>query len=363
MLRRLCQIAAAPRGHRTQCSVAPVISTTLAVQPMGTLRLATDLPTTLEIATENQECDTVHLELHEASPDGGLLEAQPDGKGGVTVSVTGGGRVTAMIPEKFSVSLQSAGGSVQLGRLEGDAAVNSAGGAITTDKLSEGVSHMQSGGGAVNLRVINSSQCVVDTAGGGFEAFRVQAPSFELETAGGKVDIRAAYVGSAKVVSGGGDVTIGSLHGDQAEISTAEGDLKIESGLDGDLTANCTSGGIAVHLGDGAKSVRLESLAGDISLTAPTALVAEPVELYAGIAVEVDPVFEPEFKYDGKTFTGTINPKEREPLPGASDGYRAGILANHMSAITQLHARAPAGRVSLQGRGWLDSILSKHKKK
>ena len=124
MLRRLCRIAAAPRGHRTQCSVAPVISTTLAVEPMGTLRLATDLPTTLEIATENQECDTVHLELHEASPDGGLLEAQPDGKGGVTVSVTGGGRVSAMIPEKFSVSLQSAGGNVQLGRLEGDAAVS-----------------------------------------------------------------------------------------------------------------------------------------------------------------------------------------------------------------------------------------------
>ena len=75
---------------------------------------------------------------------------------------------------------------------------------------------------------------------------------------------------------------------------------------------------------------------------------------------QVDPVFDPKFEYDGKVFTGRIEPKQGLPLPGGP-GYRAGILANHASAVAQLFASAPNGRVSLQGRGWLDSILKKTK--
>jgi len=330
----------------------------LLVSPMGLLQLRTAQALRLEIDTENQTCDRVSLKLN--GP--GHLTVEQDGSGGAVVSVsetTPEGVLTALIPEKFSVDLSSTGGHVSLARLEGNTEIKSSGGEIQTDKLSEGRCTLSSNGGAVHVRVMNCSTADINTGGGAFTTQRVQTPLFNLQTAGGAVDIRAAYVGSCSIASLGGAVTIGSLHGDTTVVSTEAGDLNIESGVDGELNATATTGNLAVHLGDSCRSVHLESEQGHIKLSAPgDTLIAEPIEFRSGIAVEVDPVFDPKFEYDGKVFTGRIEPKKGIELAGGP-GYRAGILAQHTSKVARLYANAPGGRVSLQGRGWLDSILKK----
>ena len=112
-----------------------------------------------------------------------------------------------------------------------------------------------------------------------------------VDTSGGAVDVRAAYAGSCSISTAGGEVSVGSLHADSSNIAVQAGALSIESGVDGELHATSTTGDLDVHLGNSARSVRLESTQGNINLTAPAdTLVADPIEFHAGVAVEVDPV-------------------------------------------------------------------------
>eukprot|EP01043_Picozoa_sp_COSAG02_P014467 COSAG02_NODE_597_length_19775_cov_28.914312_5_plen_196_part_00 len=144
----------------------------LDVQPEGTLKVRTNA-LDLSIATETEHCNSISFDScansDPAAPTVRGLKLTADGEhsaelvGRVDAAFQsrmddGGGvgryrpLLRGLIPAKYNVDIETKGGNVELGFLEGAATIDTQGGNIQVDKITSAEIHLASAGGDVAAR-------------------------------------------------------------------------------------------------------------------------------------------------------------------------------------------------------------------
>jgi hypothetical protein len=215
------------RGVASCARVPPVSRASVGVVPEGMLTTRT-LALDLLIRTEDQHCDTIEFEGGVGTCDALGVRLRTHGGAqtelAASAAAPGGssaGALRGLIPEKYNVDIESGGGNVELGRLEGSAVITTVrpytllgllaaralrvawptyhwvvclswqgGGDIALDKITSAEICLSSGGGAVSARVLQGL-VRIDSAGGHMQLQRLVAPTAELDAGSGTVDCRA----------------------------------------------------------------------------------------------------------------------------------------------------------------------------
>ncbi len=142
-------------------------------------------------------------------------------------------RCEVMVPEKFQVSGNTAGGDISVEQIEGSINLNTAGGDIRVVKINGSV---------------------------------------EVNTAGGDISIRQMK-GNISANTAGGDVKVSEAEGD-VTVSTAGGDVKI-AGKNGKIEANTAGGDIAIHYEGDNNGISASTMGGDIDVRVPSSMKAD----------------------------------------------------------------------------------------
>jgi hypothetical protein len=145
------------------------------------------------------------------------------------------------VPQRFNLEIETQGGDVSLeNSLLGEARVTTAGGDIRTSDIS-GPTSLETAGGSITLGKMGNR--------------------LEARTAGG--NIRASEVdGDASLETSGGEIVTGQIHG-TLRAETAGGDIVV-AGATGQVTAE-TAGG-QIQIGPVSGSVRADTAGGSIRL-------------------------------------------------------------------------------------------------
>jgi hypothetical protein len=219
-------------------------------------------------------------------------------------SLWGGGlqvRYEIKVPRKFNLDLKTAGGSISVPDLKGEAKAVTAGGSLKFQNIEGAVTARTSGGsisvasatGAVDAHTSGGSIEVgearaaakLGTSGGSIRV-KVAASSIEANTSGGSIDIGAAR-GAVTASTSGGNVAaaLAASPVEDCKLSTSGGSvrLKVPDGINAELDAK-TSGGrvncevpvtvqgeikrsqVVGKLGNGGKLVRLRTSGGNITV-------------------------------------------------------------------------------------------------
>ena len=146
------------------------------------------------------------------------------------------------IPARYDVALQTSGGDVKIGDLDGEVRARTSGGNVSIGKVTKHVKANTSGG---NISLDEGhGEVRLDTSGGNIRVQRVVGMT-ELDTSGGDIAIESVE-GSVDADTSGGNVTAGirgALKGD-CSLSTSGG--RVKATVDRDIGFNLdasTSGG------------------------------------------------------------------------------------------------------------------------
>jgi len=161
-------------------------------------------------------------------------------------------RCEVMVPEKFQVSGNTAGGDISVEQIDGSINLNTAGGDIRVVKINGSVE--------------------VNTAGGDISVKQLKG-SLSANTAGGDVKVSETD-GDVTVSTAGGDVKIAGKNG-KVEASTAGGDIAIHyDGENNGISASTMGGDIEVRVPSSIKAdVKLNTMSGSLSVDVPGSVV------------------------------------------------------------------------------------------
>ncbi len=162
------------------------------------------------------------------------------------------------VPARFSLDLETRGGSVTVERLEGELRAVTAAGSIRTGDVS-GPVRVETAGGSIELGNLGN-RVEARTAGGHIRVGDVQGDVL-LETSGGRIYVGRA-TGAVRAATAGGDVLIGGSGAD-VYAQTAGGKIRIgETG--GRVRAETAGGSIFVDAARG--PVQVQTAGGSIDL-------------------------------------------------------------------------------------------------
>ena len=133
-------------------------------------------------------------------------------------------RFTLTVPRKYNLDLDTEGGTVEIGDLDGDVVTRTPGGDIDAGKIT----------GEVEVRTAGGR---IDIESGGTR--------IEANTAGGSIEIGDA-AGNVDATTAGGSITLGPSAGD-VDLKTAGGSLRIEK-ANGPIEARTSGGSIEAEL-------------------------------------------------------------------------------------------------------------------
>jgi DUF4097 and DUF4098 domain-containing protein YvlB len=188
-----------------------------------------------------------------------------------------GGDFVINVPRNIELAkIDTEGGSVNAGGIEGRAEIHSGGGSIRIDDIG-GVVSAETGGGTIevgnvgsdvrlqtgggNIKIASAKGKINAESGGGSLVVLSGLQGAILETGGGSIRVEKC-VGTVRATTGGGPVDLGDIGGG-AEIESGAGSIRLASAK-GPVKAE--TGGGSIHL-DGAPSVRAETAAGGIVAT------------------------------------------------------------------------------------------------
>jgi DUF4097 and DUF4098 domain-containing protein YvlB len=204
------------------------------------------------------------------------------------------------IPRKFEVELQTAGGDIRLGDLEGDALARTTSGSIRLGAVTGKVEARDSGGdivianagssvvahttsGSINIQTLNGRLEAKNSGGdinvgqaGGDVTAETTSGTIKVKSAKGRLDARNSggnvvlgeTGGEAAVRTTSGSISIGLAKG-KVEARNSGGDIKVTDARDL-VTATTTSGTISVAFSACPKAeCRLEVAGGGINVTLP----------------------------------------------------------------------------------------------
>jgi hypothetical protein len=150
------------------------------------------------------------------------------------------------------VDVETGGGSIKVEKVEGDAIMQTGGGSIDTRTVT-GTLSAKTGGGSISLRDVGGK--VKASTGGGSVKVENAKEWIDISTGGGSVRVGGAKYG-AKVKTGGGSVEMEDITG-VVDLSTGGGSIKCEliPGSTGNSTIKTGGGEIELTLPENAKAI------------------------------------------------------------------------------------------------------------
>lgn len=175
-----------------------------------------------------------------------------------------------MVPERYSVDLETKGGSIDIDDLEGNVLAETAGGSISVGQITNGDVDVETKGGSISIDGVENGNCTAETAGGSISVGDVSG-TLDARTAGGSISlaniggrtIAKTSGGSISVAGSGGDLTaktaggsirIGQVNGD-VEARTAGGSVSVGP-ASGNVDANTSGGSIKVDESGGSVTAK-----------------------------------------------------------------------------------------------------------
>ena len=144
------------------------------------------------------------------------------------------------VPQRYNVDLQTVGGGISIGDLEGEVRSQTAGGSLRIGRIKGSVWGQTSGG---NIKLEGTvGDADVKTSGGGITIGSV-AGAIEAITSGGSIRIDEA-TSSVNAKTSGGGITIGRVAG-AIEATTTGGSIRIDRA--GGVNAKTSGGNITVE--------------------------------------------------------------------------------------------------------------------
>jgi len=182
------------------------------------------------------------------------------------------------VPERYNLDLDTKGGSINIGDLEGNVTAKTAGGSIMVGGIANGDVNVETKGGSISIGAVDNGDCTAETSGGSIDVGDVSG-TLDVHTAGGSISLgNIGGTTSAKTSGGsisvessgdnltadtaGGSISIGKVNG-TVDVRTAGGSLTIGP-ASGDVDAN-TSGG-SIRIEDSGGSVTAKTSGGSIEV-------------------------------------------------------------------------------------------------
>jgi DUF4097 and DUF4098 domain-containing protein YvlB len=229
------------------------------VRPGATDRLTCQAR--LRVYTGNENEARRHLRSYELTlrphEGGWFLKGQfPSGHSGHRKSLSAEFEIT--VPLRSNLDLETQGGEIRVGKLQGALQAVTAGGAINADDVA-GPARVETAGGPIVLGSV-SAPVVARTAGGEIRVGDVKGDA-TLETSGGTI-AAGMVTGTLHAETAGGDLILRGVTG-AIEAQTAGGQIRIgDSG--GNVIAQTAGGSIRLH---GARGrVDVKTAGGNINL-------------------------------------------------------------------------------------------------
>ncbi len=227
------------------------ISRNFDVNPGGTLDIDSDVGSievtpgaadkvTIEVDVSGRDADKLVVDFDQ-TPDGVRVKARLKDRGHKYKGYSLKAKFRATVPQKFDVILDTSGGGIVVGDLDGEVTADTAGGSISVGRVTGPVKADTAGGGIeieasqeeVNADTAGGSihlgemggRVRADTAGGSIRIGSSSGP-VHASTAGGGITIRAASGAVDASTSGGSvDVTFVGQPDDDSELSTSGGSV------------------------------------------------------------------------------------------------------------------------------------------
>ena len=186
--------------------------------------------------TMEQRGNNVIVEV-ESNWDWGWNRGRNNGRLNVEIEVS--------IPEIFNVDLETAGGSITVGDLDGEVECNTAGGSISLGVI-DGIVKAETAGGSISVES-TSADAELRTAGGGI-TIGDAGGDVNANTAGGSINVGRAE-GDVNVHTAGGSITVREVTG-IIDASTSGGSVTayISGQPSGDCKMTTSGGSVKVYV-------------------------------------------------------------------------------------------------------------------
>jgi DUF4097 and DUF4098 domain-containing protein YvlB len=236
--------------------------------PSGSIRIESGTNNEVVVVAEKRISENDEADAREEFSD---IEVSMDQRGDdVRIQVDGLGRrsyrsmqirFTVKVPTPYNLNLDTKGGSIRIGDLQGDVVAETSGGGIEVGRITGGRVDVTTAGGSITIR--EGGEDVQATTAGGSISVRRTGGDLSVRTAGGSLDIgpvggniRANTAGgSIHLEESGGSVWAktagGSIHVDGSngpvEVETAGGSIEIENAR-GAIEARTAGGDVEAEL-------------------------------------------------------------------------------------------------------------------
>jgi len=152
------------------------------------------------------------------------------------------------VPSRTSVAVDTAGGSVRVGAVEGTVEVDTAGGSIEVSDV-RGNATLDTAGGGIDVRDLDGT-LIADTSGGSIHVERVSGDA-SLDTSGGSITVREAG-GRVDADTSGGSIEVvfarGNAKGGALETMGGSILVRVDPAVSLDIDASTLGGAVSSGL-------------------------------------------------------------------------------------------------------------------
>jgi DUF4097 and DUF4098 domain-containing protein YvlB len=160
-------------------------------------------------------------------------------------------RIRVLLPRKFDVEAETAGGSVTIGRIEGEVEAKTSGGSMRFQEIT-GNLHGRTSGGSIRASKV-TGEVRLNTSGGSVEVEEMKGGRLEVSTAGGSIRLARIDAPATARTSGGGIFVETSVTPLKATTSGGSIEARVTSTLEGTVELKSSAGGISLSLPEDAR--------------------------------------------------------------------------------------------------------------
>ena len=215
----------------------------------------------------------------ELESDGTNVELKGEGGGWFSA----GANVRVRVPRVYSVEIETAGGNVEIGALEGSVEVQTSGGNVILDGARGDVELRTSGGkieianviGDVEARTSGGpirvseveGEIDVETSGGPIRIYDVTGP-VRARTSGGRIEVRFAGDPEGDIRTSGGPIVAELPRGAGVDLEarTSGGRVKLESDVAIELQGEIDPQNVQGRVNGGGPDLKLRTSGGNVSI-------------------------------------------------------------------------------------------------